>query len=207
MTWTRLDDSWTDDPRLAQVSFDVRWHYLAMIQMCSRTKRYDGKLRLVDALRASDVPDPSRAINALVGLGLATRTDPEVALLEIDDHVPSESVRNNSARTRERMRRSRQHQSGDHSECYTDHCKHAPEANGPAPKRGKAARGDTPSVTAAVTRNPGTGQDGPGRGTPDSSTTSALSTEGAAPQPEPSLASDFPPVGPPRVDRERWNLT
>ena len=46
MTWTRLDDTWTDQPVMGDLAFDVRWHYLAMIQFCSRTQRYDGMLKM-----------------------------------------------------------------------------------------------------------------------------------------------------------------
>lgn len=161
MTWTRLDDSWTDSPELAEVDYPARWHYLSMIQLCSRTARYDGVLRTADARRASDVPDPSQALDALAGAGLVVATEGGVKLPRIDEHIPPPSVRNQAANAAKRKRRSRAHRNGDHSECYTDHCDHAPPGNGPAPT-GKPGPSPAP-VTPHVTRDTGTGQDGTGR--------------------------------------------
>ncbi|NLF16745.1 MAG: hypothetical protein GX595_05750, partial [Lentisphaerae bacterium] len=75
MTWTRLDDAWTDLPVLADLSLAARWHYLCLIQFCSRSGNYDGKIRVVDALRCSDVPEPRQAMNDLHRAGVLARTD------------------------------------------------------------------------------------------------------------------------------------
>ena len=40
MTWTRLDDRWAERAVLAQLSYETRWHYLAMIQFCSRERSH-----------------------------------------------------------------------------------------------------------------------------------------------------------------------
>lgn len=145
MSWTRLDDAWTDSPRLVELSFQARWHYLALIQFCSRTKRFDGVLRIADARRCSDVDDPARELAALEAVGLLTvlKTG-EVKLSQIDEHIPPPSVRENSERSKIRMRRKRKHDNGDHSDCLPDRCPKAP-------------------VTGDVTRNTRTGQDGTGR--------------------------------------------
>ena len=47
-SWTRLSDDWTDRAELARLSFEDRWHYLALIQMCSRGGHVTGVLRVVD---------------------------------------------------------------------------------------------------------------------------------------------------------------
>ena len=36
VTWTKLDDLWCERRELAAINFADRWHYLAMIQFCSR---------------------------------------------------------------------------------------------------------------------------------------------------------------------------
>jgi hypothetical protein len=143
--WTRLDDLWTERPLLAQLSYETRWHYLAVIQLCSRTGRIDGILTVKDARRCSDVDNPDHAVRDLLDAGLLEKlADGRLQLVEIDDHIPPPSVRLNSQNTRIRMRRKRAHQAGDHSMCLPDNCPHATATGG---------------VTRGVTRNPRTGQD------------------------------------------------
>lgn len=152
MTWTRLDDTWTDLPELASLNFDVRWHYLAMIQFCSRTGRYDGVLKMSDARRCSDVEDPAQAINTLVTKELvALLSDNKVKVGRIEEHIPPPSVRENSSKTKVRMQRHRKHKNGDHSECLTEHCDQV------------SVNTSTGEVTGVVTRNTGTGQDRTGQ--------------------------------------------
>lgn len=152
MTWTRLDDTWTDLPELAVLRFDIRWHYLAMIQFCSRTKRYDGVLKLADARRCSDVDDPAAAITELTSAGLLVQLSPSsIKVGRIDDHIPPPSVREHSAKTKIRMSRHRRHKNGDHSDCIPGNCDQVKVDT------------TTGEVTGDVTRNPGTGQDGTGQ--------------------------------------------
>lgn len=62
MSWTRLDDGWGNKIRSMDLSFPARWHYLELIQWCSRNRLYDGRVRTVDARIASDVDDPFAAL-------------------------------------------------------------------------------------------------------------------------------------------------
>lgn len=125
MTWTRLTDTWCDDPVFEGVDFAARWHYLSMIQHCSRTGRYDGTLRLVDARRCSDVDDPAAALGNLVVAGLVENVDgATVKVVRIDEHVPPPSVRDAAATTKVRVARHRKHKNGDHSECLPEKCPH-----------------------------------------------------------------------------------
>lgn len=150
MTWTRLDDGWTDRPIFEQLPYDVRWHYLSLVQFCSRTSRYDGEVRAADARRCSDVPDPVAALQALIDVGLVVAAEGCYRLPFIDEHIPPPSVREASEKAKVRMQRMRKHKNGDHSECLPEHCQNAEP---PEPK---------PPVTQDVTRNTGTGQDGTG---------------------------------------------
>lgn len=140
MSWTKLSDDWTDRADLAGLSFEDRWHYLAMIQLCSRSGRVDGLLRVVDARRCSDHPDPAGAITRLAAAGKLEVIKEGVRLVEIEDHVPPPSVRNKAEQDKLRKRRQRAHHAGDHSQCLAANCEH---------------------VTGHVTRDSGTGQDGP----------------------------------------------
>lgn len=148
MTWTRLSDNWTERADLGHLSHADRWHYLSLIVLCSRSGALDGRLRLVDARRASDHEDPGAALSRLLDLGLIEMTGTGVRVLEIDDHVPPPSVREASEKAKYRMRRSRAHKEGNHSMCLPKYCDEAP------------ASGD---VTSDVTRNTGTGRDGTGQ--------------------------------------------
>lgn len=147
MTWTRLDDRWCDDPVFETVDMAARWHYLSMIQHCSRTERYNGVLRLVDARRCSDVDDPAAALGSLVLAGLVENVDgATVRLVRIDQHIPPPFMRDGERKRaqRERKQRERAHKAGDHTHCLPGHC---PD-------------------TGDVTRDTGTGQDGTGQEQP-----------------------------------------
>lgn len=193
MTWTRLDDTWTDDQVLAELSFPDRWHYLAMIQFCSRTKKYDGILRTTDARRCSDHPDPVAAIDNLVATGLVVALEKGFKIPLIDDHIPPPSVRESSEQSRIRKQRSRKHKNGDHSMCLPENCNKAPGT-------GDATEGASGDVTGDVTRDTGTGQDRTGQALYggdsfeeafDPETGEVFSEEASAVGPEP----DREPVG------------
>lgn len=156
MSWTRLDDLWTDSSFFDDLSFPDRWHYLAMIQFCSRTGKFDGRIRLVDAKRCSDHPDPTQALSNLESAELVQGMGSTVRVLKIEDHIPPPSVRNKQEDDRKRKQRQRKHKEGDHSMCLTEHCE-----NAPLPKEGS-------DVTRDKGSDPRTGQDRTGQegGTP-----------------------------------------
>lgn len=152
MSWTRLDDVWTDSPDLAELDHADRWHYLTMIQFCSKTGRLDGVLRMVDARRCSDVPSPEASIGNLLRAGLLLEVSGGYRVVKIDDHIPPPSVRRNAENSKIRMRRKRAHDAGIHDECLQASCPLAP----PDVQI-------TSAVTQPVTRNTGTGRDGTGQ--------------------------------------------
>lgn len=145
MTWTRLDDTWSERMSANEdLSHADRWHYLQMIQFCSRSGRRDGIMRGVDARRVSDHPNPPDALARLYIAGLIeTMPDDKYRIVEIDSHLPSDAVIARGEAAKQRMRRKRAHDKGDHSMC-DDNC------------------------SRTVLRTLGTGQDGTGR---DTSTT------------------------------------
>lgn len=163
MTWTRLDDGFTDRPVFDQIPYEARWHYLALVQFCSRTSRYDGKIRAADARRCSDLDDPPTAMAILAAAGLIeVDTDGTVTLPQIAEHVPPPSLRdeNRKERRRTEKRRSRLHLSGDHTECLPERCPNAVSSEsegGPSPSRPVLSRpgvstdmeADMPSEQAA----------------------------------------------------------
>jgi hypothetical protein len=141
VSWLRYDDRFTGDQRWDNVSHAARWHYIALVELCGATERYDGVLPLLQAQRASDVPDPDGALRELAKARKVKVSRSKVTLLTIDRHVPPPSIRNNAEQSKERMRRKRAHDAGDHTLCRPEGCPDVP-------------------VTGHVTRNPGTGQDG-----------------------------------------------
>lgn len=159
MSWTRLDDRWTEWPIFEGIPHATRWHYLCLVQLCSRTDRLDGRLSSTAARRASDVEDPTKALAELVAAGLVLSEDHGFRLPFIADHVPPPSVRKNAEATRERMRRHRAHKAGDHSLCLPEHCPPAHRVTDAVTRNDVIAE----RVTNEVTRNTGTGQDGTGR--------------------------------------------
>lgn len=159
LSWTRLTDTWVDTPAFYPLAYSTRWHYLAMIQHCSRNSLHDGVMRLVDARRASDVAEPNVEVDTLIAAELVERVDAAtVRLIYIADHVPSQETLDAKDQAKVRMRRHRKHKAGDHSECQPDKC---PEA-GDVAVTSLATSRDRPSPTQTV----GTGQDGPGQEVP-----------------------------------------
>ena len=145
MTWTRLSDDFTERADLADLSHADRWHYLALIQLCSRSGRLNGHLRRVDALRCSDHPEPAAALDRLAAAGLIEPRGTTVVVVQIGDHIPPPSA---VAKSTLRVQRHRLHAIGDHSLCLRSHCPDAPE---------------TRSETRSETEPLGTGQDRTGR--------------------------------------------
>lgn len=147
MTWTRLDDRWSELPVFEEMSFEDRWHYLAMIQRCSRAEAYDGVIRAVDARRCSDHPDPASAIARLVNAQLVEIVaGGKYRIVHIGDHTPPPSVRKKTEADRLRQRRKRAHDNDDHHLCSVE-----------------ADCRVTATVTRDKERDVRTGQDRPGR--------------------------------------------
>ncbi|MFB4312892.1 hypothetical protein [Actinomadura sp. 21ATH] len=78
MAWLRDSDDYTQRPEWDGVSYEARWHYRCMLEFCSRSRRWDGRLPLERARRVSDVPDPDRCIAELeaIGYAIVTRNPP-----------------------------------------------------------------------------------------------------------------------------------
>lgn len=150
MTWTRLDDTWTDQPRLEALDFATRWHYLCMIQFCSRNDRMDGFMRNVDARRCSDVPDPARCLAELAAAELISVVGDQYRIVDIDQHVPPAWVIKKAERDRDSVKRRRWHAKGDHTLCRPSECSDV------------VTTVDTTDGTT-VDDHAGTGRDGTGR--------------------------------------------
>ncbi len=133
MSWTRLDDGWTDQQLLAGLSHQTRWHYLCMIQFCSRTKRFDGFIRAVDARRCSDVDNPDQAVADLRDIGIIHPAADGYRVHRMEeDHAPPLSVRTRTESNKQSQQRHRAHKAGDHSTCLPQNCEHTTSADGHA---------------------------------------------------------------------------
>lgn len=104
----------------------TRWHYLMLIQLCSRSSRHDGTLPLKRAVNCSDVEDQTSAVGALIAAGLLENVDgATVRVVRIAAHVPSADLIAKLAQDRARAARHRKHKAGDHSDCDPDRCSDA----------------------------------------------------------------------------------
>lgn len=153
MSWLRYSDDFTEWPEWDRTNSDHRWAYVCLVQAASRGRYWDGHIPKRKALAAlvAQVDDPQGCLERLAMLSLIheDRKAGEVILPRVHDHVPPAGVRSNAEKSKVRMRRKRSHDAGDHSTCLPRYCSKAP-ANA--------------QVTDLVTRNPGTGRDGTGRG-------------------------------------------
>lgn len=131
---------------MADAAFDrldipARWHYLMMVQFCSRGKRYDGVMPLAEAEMCSTAADKPGILAKLIAAELVENVDGEMLrVVRIDQHIPPPSVRNASAESAVRVARHRKHKNGDHSGCLPDKCEKA-TGNGPV-DRGNALHQD-----------------------------------------------------------------
>ena len=118
MSWTRFDDRYTSARLWTEVSYEARWHYHALVELCCATDRYDGLLPLRMAERASDVSDPRRCHDELERVGLVEVTD-LVRITTIGGHVPPEGQRPENLLPRKRKNtadwRRRRCEAGQHS--------------------------------------------------------------------------------------------
>lgn len=200
MTWTRLDDGWTDRPILEQLPYDVRWHYLTLVQFCSRTSRYDGLVRAADARRCSDVPEPEQALKWLNDVGLLAYDGGQYRVVNIEEHIPPPSMRDERRKERQRddKRRSRLHRAGNHTECIPGHCPHVSTdvrltSTGPAtesapePESDRLSHAHSAPVTTEVSTDTGTGRDGTVRDWQRESEVTVRDNESHPAAPDPDL--------------------
>jgi hypothetical protein len=82
MGWSRIGDEFPADRRWDGVPYDARWHYLALMAACSKSQRFDCRMPLMLAHRASDVPDPEAATEALVTAGFLVIDGLDVIIVE-----------------------------------------------------------------------------------------------------------------------------
>jgi hypothetical protein len=183
VSWLRYSDDWTRDRAWDGVSYEARWHFMALMEMCSQSRRWDGCIPLTHARRASDVPDPDQCLvelqaggficvtesvtgNADATLGHApdcvTDHAPGVAVPTVEDHIPTEANRDENRLPRKRANtaawRTRKCAGGDHSkDCPPDTCELKL-----AKKAVRAAKAGNGSVSESVTTHAGTGRDGTG---------------------------------------------
>jgi hypothetical protein len=145
MSWTRLDDTWGDDPVFDDLDFATRWHYLMLIQLCSRSDRRDGVIPLRKASNCSDVDDSAACIGALITAGLVENIDgATIRVVRIAAHVPSADLLRRLANDKDRAARHRKHKAGDHSDCSPERCLDAnpalPVTASPVPSPSRASR-------------------------------------------------------------------
>jgi len=154
LSWLRYSDDFTTDRSWDGVSYEARWHYLALVEECSQARRWDGALPVTRAVRCSDTQDPEKCIDELIRAGRLNREADTVYVVAIDDHVPPEGQREENLLPRKRSNtrdyRKRQCEAGNHT-------RHCPAATCPTKNR---VTGDGQSPAGWVTGHPGTGRDG-----------------------------------------------
>ncbi|MBO2461138.1 hypothetical protein [Actinomadura violacea] len=97
MAWLRYSDTFTQQREWDSVSYEARWHYKAMVERCSLGRRWNGRLTIEQARRASDVPDPDRCIAELEKAGFVSvaRNNPRNGG-PVDNSAAAASVTRNS---------------------------------------------------------------------------------------------------------------
>jgi hypothetical protein len=99
-----------------------------MIQFCSRTQRFDGFIRAVDAKRCSDVDHPDAALRQLADVGLIVLDQGVYVVVNMEvAHAPPKWARNRTESNKQAQRRKRAHDEGKHSLCLPANCEHWPK--------------------------------------------------------------------------------
>ncbi len=97
MSWLRYSDDFTDWPEWERAGTDVRWAYVCLVEACSRSQRWDGRLPKPRALAAlvAQVDDPQQCLERLAILSLVheDRRERIVVLPRIHEHVAPPSIR------------------------------------------------------------------------------------------------------------------
>jgi hypothetical protein len=88
MSWASFGDQYTRQGLWDHVSYEARWHYHALVEECVRGHRWDGRLPLSVARRASDVPDPDKAHAELEAVAMLYVVADTVELPYIGHHIP-----------------------------------------------------------------------------------------------------------------------
>ena len=131
MTWNRYGSEFTRDKRWERVSYEARWHYMAVVAECADSERYDCRIPLRLAERASDVPDAGACTAALVDAGFAVVDGHDFVIVDGEaKHMPPPHMRDRSRKEgqRDRKRRSRA------AKCAAgEHDRHCPD--GECPKK------------------------------------------------------------------------
>ncbi len=170
MSWLSFDDGYTDRLVWDGVPYEARWLHHCILQRCSATRRYDGRLPRTVALRCSDVPDPEQSLKDLVEAGLLVDQGAVVEAVLMAEVLPAEHLRPEhlaprSAKKQAEYRR-RKCERGEHSkDCPPGTCpvKRARDDEERSPGEIPVGRPPGDGVTDSVTGNAGSGRVGSDR--------------------------------------------
>ena len=160
MSWTRLDDLWSRKRLAEGLTFEENGYLVALIQECSSTDRFDGRIKAFTARTMGECSDVDTILAHIVDAGHARWEDGYLILTSIGDYVPSEEVRDRTATEREKKRRQRAHARGDHSLC--SHPESPSDVPGTVPGTREPEASTSPNCPPDVPGTVGTGQGGPG---------------------------------------------
>ena len=122
MTWTRIGSELPDNPRMLTLPRGVRYMHVEAMIWCNK-QGTDGMVPAAALPRITDEPDPAAAAGKLVEAGMWEATAAGWHIVDFLRDQPSrEDVERQAELNRQRVRRSRLHGAGDHSEC-TDWCR------------------------------------------------------------------------------------
>jgi len=133
-----------------------------LISWCSRTNTFDGHMTGFKARTIAEHPDPGAILTKLIAADrIKIEVDGSVTVLHLDEHLPSEEVRDRTTSEREKKRRQRAHAKGDHGLCVFPACPAA--VPGTVPGQNEGQSDPEQPCPADVPGTVGTGQDGPGQ--------------------------------------------
>ena len=154
---------------MAALGLDVTeiGYLFGLIQHCSRSNTYDGRLKPFAARTIAEVDDPDAVLAHLNDAGQIQWDGKLCVVLHLDDHLPPPHMREEARKPAERnkKRRQRAHAKGNHSLCSFPACPAAVvPGTVPGTDEGQSSPEQPCPPDVPGTVGYGTGQDGPGQG-------------------------------------------
>lgn len=122
MTWTKLSDTFTDDPVLLRLPRSTRLMHVEALVYCNRLLT-DGVITRAALRRCTDHDDPEAGARQLLEAGLWREHGDGWVIVDFTRDQPSRAdVERNREAGRVRQERLRRHRAGDHSLCLSTAC-------------------------------------------------------------------------------------
>ena len=156
MTWVKLDDQFSEHPKVLAAGPAAMWLFVCGLCYCGR-QLTDGRIPKSMLPRLADVKNPTRLAARLVEVGLWHDEDDDFLVHDFLAHNPSrQDVEKRRADNRDRQKKSRSQRQSQRDEDVTDGVTHSaptrPDPSRPLPSDARKPEDDDPHSLAGCRR-------------------------------------------------------